>query len=79
MKIMMWNVGSAMSRCARYIRQSASPSRVVDFTAQTTEAEKVLAYGLWDCYNINLPDTPRRMAMVINQILEKKGYYIGKL
>jgi hypothetical protein len=49
----------------------------VDFTLQTTETEKALAHGLWAVYNINLPDTPRRVAMTISQILKEKGYEIN--
>lgn len=77
MEIMKSNVGSAMSRCVRFIRQSVSPSKALDFTQQTTEAEQALAHGLWAYYNINLPDTPKRVAMAVNHILREKGYYIG--
>ena len=79
MKNIWLSAGSVMSQCARYIRASVSRSKDLDFTQQTTEAEKALAHGLWAYYNINLPDTPRRVAMAVNHILEKKGYYIGKL
>jgi hypothetical protein len=53
-------------------------SKVVDFTQQTTEAEKALAHGLWAYYNINLPDTPRRVAMAVNYILNERGYEINE-
>jgi hypothetical protein len=78
MKITKLNVAYAMNRCARFIQVSGLRSRVVDFTVQTTEAEKALAHGLWAAYNINLPDTPRRVAMTISHILREKGYEINE-
>ena len=77
MKNMKLYVGSVMSLCARYIPALRSRSKALDFTAQTTEAERALAHGLWAYYNINLPDTPKRVAMAVNYILTEKGYYIG--
>ena len=70
------NVRYAVNKCTRFIRAWLWRSREVDFTVQTTEAEMALAYGLWDYYNLNLPDTPRRVAMVVSHILNEKGYSI---
>lgn len=66
------------SKCTRFIQALGWRSKALDFTQQTTEAEKALAHGLWAAYNINLPDTPRRVAMTVSHILEQKGYEIGK-
>ena len=37
MKIMMWNVGSAMSRCARYIQALVSNSKVQGSIVRTNK------------------------------------------
>ena len=78
MKIMKLSVAYAMNLCAKSIQALGLRSRAVDFTAQTTEAEKALAHGLWAAYNINLPDTPKRVAMTISHILREKGYKINE-
>lgn len=75
---MSMNVRSVASKCTRSIRALVWRSKALDFTQQTTEAEQALAHGLWAYYNINLPDTPKRVAMAVNNILTEKGYYIGK-
>jgi hypothetical protein len=77
MKIMKSSVAYAMNLCARFTQALGWRSKALDFTQQTTEAEKALAHGLWAAYNINLPDTPKRVAMAVNHILTEKGYYIG--
>jgi len=76
MKITKFYAGFVMNLCARYIPALGSRSKGLDFTAQTTEAEKALAHGLWAAYNTNLPDTPRRVAMTVSYILREKGYEI---
>jgi hypothetical protein len=78
MKIMMWIADCAINLCARFTQVLGLPSKALDFTQPTTEAEKALAHGLWAAYNINLPDTPKRVAMTVAHILEQKGYEIGK-
>ena len=65
-----------MNLCVKSIQALGWRSRALDFTQQTTEAEKALAHGLWAAYNINLPDTPRRVAMTVSHILREKGYEI---
>ena len=77
MKIMKSSVGYVMNLCAKSIQALGLRSKALDFTQQTTEAEKALAHGLWAAYNINLPDTPRRVAMTVSHILREKGYEIG--
>ena len=74
---MMWNVGCAISQCVKSIQALVSNSRALDFTQPISEAEKALAHGLWAYYNINLPDTPKRVAMAVNHILREKGYEIN--
>ena len=78
MKIMKSSVAYAMNLCARFTQALGLPSKALDFTQPTTEAEKALAHGLWAAYNINLPDTPRRMAMTVSHILREKGYEINE-
>ena len=78
MKNMKSNVGYAMSQCVRFTQALGWRSKALDFTQQTTEAEKALAHGLWVAYNINLPDTPRRVAMTVSHILREKGYEINE-
>jgi hypothetical protein len=76
MSHMNWNVLCVRAKCARFIKRLLPYSKAMDFTQPTTEAEKALAHGLWAVYNINLPDTPRRVAVTISHILREKGYEI---
>ena len=78
MKIMKLYAAFVMNLCAKYTQALGLPSKALDFTQQTTEAEQALAHGLWAHYNINLPDTPKRVAMAINHILNEKGYEINE-
>jgi hypothetical protein len=77
-RIMKSSAAYVMSKCGKSTPALGLPSKVLDFTRQTTEAEKELAYGLWQAYGLNLPDTPRRVAMTVSHILAQEGYKIGK-
>jgi hypothetical protein len=76
-RIMKSSAAYVMSKCGKSTPALGLPSRVLDFTQPTTEAEKALAHGLWAAYNINLPDTPRRVAITVSHILKEKGYQIN--
>ena len=72
------NALSAREICRKCTQHLMSISKVQDSTQPISEVQTAIAYGLWHYYQLDLPDTPQRVARVILHVLEKKGYTINE-